>query len=84
MCAKPCEEPKLIIVSVRLTPIPMERRNELLGLLDAERIDDRPVPLIDASAFEGSNRPVQGIRSGTGIFSLAAIDDQSSRPQRRI
>jgi hypothetical protein len=43
----------------------MERPNELLGLLDAERIDDRPVPLIDASAFEG--------RGGVALLGVVAI-----------
>lgn len=53
---EPGEEPELIIVSLRLLPIPMERGNEPLGFLDAERVGHRPVFLADSSALEGGGR----------------------------
>lgn len=50
---EPGEEPELIIVALRLAPIPMERCKEPLGFLDAEGINYRPVFLADAGALEG-------------------------------
>ncbi|HYL60098.1 MAG TPA: hypothetical protein VEU51_14605 [Candidatus Acidoferrales bacterium] len=52
------EEPKLIVVALRFAPVSMDGGDQGLGLLDAERIDDRPILLGDAQAFEAGCRIV--------------------------
>ncbi len=70
---EPGEEPELIIVALRLAPIPMERCNEPLGFLDVEGINHRPVFLADAGALEGDN--------GIALLRAIAIPELKRTPQ---
>jgi hypothetical protein len=53
------EEPKLIIVALCFAPVAVKRRNERLGLVNRERIDDGPILALNARAFELARRIVR-------------------------
>jgi hypothetical protein len=67
------EEPKLIVVALRFTPIPMESGDQRFGFVDREGIDDRTILLLNS-------RTLQSVR-GIVLVRMVTIAELERAPQ---
>lgn len=70
---QPREESEFIVVPLRLAPIPMDGRDERLGILNAEAVDDGSVSLSDPGTLQTDC----GVMS-LGIVSMSKFEARRS------
>lgn len=77
--SQPGEEPKLVIVALRLAPIAVDGSDQRLGLLNPEGIDDGAFFLLDTRALETQGRVVL-----LGVIAIAELEGTSQYADRIV
>ena len=78
------KEPKFIVVALRFAPVAVKRRNERLGFVNRERIDDGPILALDTRALELARGSCCSPRSGPSARPRApSTPPPEAQPPRR-